>query len=78
MVPDIEVTASFPESNPFGRTCSMNLNCSKSSDKPADIVNGEKNQIKLLVENKSDLNVTLLRIAGAIQNANTGALIKNV
>jgi len=58
--PEIEVTASFPESNPFGH-----------------IVNGEKNQIKLLVENKSDLNVTLLSIAGAIQNIKTDAVIKN-
>lgn len=60
VAPEIEVTASFPESNPFGH-----------------IVNGEKNQIKLLVENKSDLNVTLLNVAGAIQNANTDTLIKN-
>jgi len=60
MAPEIEVTASFPESNPFGH-----------------IVNGEKNQIKLLIENRSDLNVTLLSVAGAIQNANTDALIKN-
>jgi len=58
--PEIEVTASFPESNPFGH-----------------IVNGEKNKIMLLVENKSDLNVTLLNIAGAVHNMNTDAVIKN-
>lgn len=60
LVPEIEVTASFPESNPFGH-----------------VVNGEKNLINLVIENKSDLNVTLLNIAGAIRHASTEALIKN-
>ncbi|KAJ7593433.1 hypothetical protein C8J56DRAFT_931085 [Mycena floridula] len=42
------------------------------------VVNGEKNQIKLSVENKSDRNVTLIRVGGSILNAETETLIKNI
>lgn len=59
--PEIAVTASFPENNPFGQ-----------------IVNGERNRINLLIENLSDLNVTLLSVAGSIHDAKTDAVIKNV
>ena len=43
-----------------------------------DIVNGERNRINLLIENNSDLNVTLISIAGSFHDAQTDALIKNV
>ncbi|KAG0708182.1 hypothetical protein DFH29DRAFT_522753 [Suillus ampliporus] len=41
------------------------------------VVNGERNQISLVVENKSDKNVTLQSVAGSFHNPETGALIKN-
>ena len=43
-----------------------------------EIVNGERNRINLLIENLSDLNVTLLSVAGSIHDAKTDAVIKNV
>jgi len=58
--PQLEVTAAFPASNPFGH-----------------VVNGERNLINLMIENKSDMNVTLLSIAGAFRHANNDVLIKN-
>ncbi|KAI5119003.1 hypothetical protein M0805_004413 [Coniferiporia weirii] len=58
--PEVSITASFPENNPFGQ-----------------IVNGERNRINLLVENKSDLNVTLISIAGSFHDPQTDTLIKN-
>nr|GAT61076.1 predicted protein [Mycena chlorophos] len=42
------------------------------------IINGEKNTIDLAVENKSGKNVTLLSVGGAIYNAETSQLIKNL
>ncbi|KAJ7896050.1 hypothetical protein B0H14DRAFT_2680191 [Mycena olivaceomarginata] len=42
------------------------------------IVNGEKNTITLTVENKSGKNVTLISVGGAVYNAQTEALIKNL
>ena len=44
----------------------------------ADVVNGEKNDIFLTIENKSDRNVTLESIAGSITHPDTGKLVKNV
>ncbi|KAG1825127.1 hypothetical protein EV424DRAFT_705491 [Suillus variegatus] len=41
------------------------------------VVNGERNQILLLVENKSDKNVTLQSVAGSFHHSETGTLIKN-
>lgn len=41
------------------------------------VVNGERNQIYLLVENKSDKNVTLQSVAGSFHHPETGTLIKN-
>ncbi|KAG2157945.1 uncharacterized protein EDB93DRAFT_1246441 [Suillus bovinus] len=41
------------------------------------VVNGERNQIFLLVENKSDRNVTLQSVAGSFHHPETGTLIKN-
>lgn len=58
--PEIAVTASFPDVNPFGH-----------------VVNGESNIINLMIENKSDMNVTLLSIGGAIRHAGSDVLIKN-
>ncbi|KAG2366107.1 hypothetical protein BDR07DRAFT_1396926 [Suillus spraguei] len=41
------------------------------------VVNGERNEIFLLVENKSDKNVTLQSAAGSFHHPETGTLIKN-
>ncbi|KAG8213077.1 hypothetical protein J3R82DRAFT_11469 [Butyriboletus roseoflavus] len=41
------------------------------------IVNGERNQIYLLVENKSDQNVTLKSVGGSFHHPDNGALVKN-
>ncbi|KAG1747113.1 uncharacterized protein EDB91DRAFT_1245561 [Suillus paluster] len=41
------------------------------------VVNGERNQIFLVVENRSDKNVTLQSVAGSFHHPETGALIKN-
>ncbi len=43
-----------------------------------DVVNGEKNNVFLAVENKSDRNITLQSIAGSIHHPETNALVKNV
>jgi len=58
--PDVTVTASFPEDNPFGQ-----------------VVNGERNRINLLIENNSELNVTLVGISGSFRDAESNALVKN-
>ncbi|KAF5366983.1 hypothetical protein D9758_003969 [Tetrapyrgos nigripes] len=42
------------------------------------VVNGEKNDIHILVENKSPKNMTLLSIAGSIKNAESDVLLKNL
>ncbi|KAG6329243.1 hypothetical protein ID866_9849 [Astraeus odoratus] len=42
------------------------------------VVNGERNQIFLAVENKSDRNVTLQTVGGSFHHPETGALIKNI
>jgi len=42
------------------------------------IVNGERNQIYLLVENKSDQNVTLNSVGGSFHHPDSGALLKNI
>jgi len=42
------------------------------------IVNGERNQIYLLVENKSDQNVTLSSVGGSFHHPDSGALVKNI
>jgi len=41
-------------------------------------VNGGKNSLTVTVENKSDRNVTLLNIAGALLHPDTNAVLKNV
>ncbi|THG95232.1 hypothetical protein EW026_g6385 [Hermanssonia centrifuga] len=41
------------------------------------VVNGEKNNVFLAVENKSDRNITLQSIAGSIHHPETNALVKN-
>ncbi|KLO08805.1 hypothetical protein SCHPADRAFT_858651 [Schizopora paradoxa] len=58
--PEILVTASFPEDNPFGQ-----------------VVNGERNRINLVVENNSELNVTLVAISGSFHDVESNALVKN-
>ncbi|KAJ6463246.1 hypothetical protein C8R47DRAFT_82751 [Mycena vitilis] len=42
------------------------------------VVNGEKNTIKLTVENKSGKNATLISVGGAVYNVQNDALIKNL
>lgn len=42
------------------------------------MVNGEPNKITLLIENKSEQNVTLMNVAGSFHDPETNALIKNV
>lgn len=41
-------------------------------------MNGEKNTLTLTLENKSDRNVTLLNVAGALLHPDTNAILKNV
>ncbi|KIK96593.1 hypothetical protein PAXRUDRAFT_825780 [Paxillus rubicundulus Ve08.2h10] len=41
------------------------------------VVNGERNQIHLVVENLSDQNVTLLSVGGSFHYPESGALLKN-
>ncbi|EGN99100.1 hypothetical protein SERLA73DRAFT_181916 [Serpula lacrymans var. lacrymans S7.3] len=41
------------------------------------VVNGERNQIILVVENKSERNVTITTVAGSFHNPDTNTLIKN-
>ncbi|KAF9466541.1 hypothetical protein BDZ94DRAFT_1157880, partial [Collybia nuda] len=42
------------------------------------VVNGEKNSLVLSVENKSDRNVTLIRVAGSVHHPETNVLVKNL
>ncbi|KAF8802534.1 hypothetical protein BYT27DRAFT_7173045 [Phlegmacium glaucopus] len=42
------------------------------------VVNGEKSSLMVTVENKSDRNVTLLNIAGALLHPDTNAVLKNL
>jgi len=42
------------------------------------VVNGEKNTLTVTVENKSDRNVTLLNVAGALLHPDTNAVLKNL
>jgi len=42
------------------------------------VVNGQKNTLTLTVENKSDRNVTLLSVGGALLHPDTNALLKNL
>lgn len=43
-----------------------------------DVVNGQRNDIFVTVENKSDRNVTLQNIAGSLHHPDTNRLVKNV
>ncbi|KAI6155555.1 hypothetical protein BKA82DRAFT_4079946 [Pisolithus tinctorius] len=43
----------------------------------SQVVNGERNQIFLAIENKSDRNVTLQSIGGSFHHPETGTLVKN-
>ncbi|TFL04140.1 hypothetical protein BDV98DRAFT_602592 [Pterulicium gracile] len=42
------------------------------------VVNGEKNPMSILVENKSNLNVKVLAVGGAMYNPETGAFLRNL
>jgi hypothetical protein len=83
--PEIVVTTSFPETNPFNRMfANPAVNTSSCPDFSAlsmtrlEIVNGEKNSLTVTVENKSDRNVTLLGVSGSLHHPDTDELIKNV
>ena len=41
-------------------------------------MNGQKNDMFVTIENKSDRNVTLQNIAGSFHHAESGKLVKNV
>jgi hypothetical protein len=43
-----------------------------------DVVNGEKNSLYLVVDNKSELNSTLKSVAGSFHDSESQALVKNV
>jgi len=57
---EVEVSASFPESNQFGH-----------------VINGEKNIINVLLENKSDSEVDSAAVSGSFENPDTGKLLRN-
>ena len=42
-----------------------------------DVVNGERNSLYLLVENKSEVNSTLKSVAGSFHDPESQALVKN-
>lgn len=76
--PEIVATAAFPESNAFGRVWISHFAYQRIANIVTDVVNGEKNDIFLTIENKSERNVTIKTIAGSITHPDTGKLIKNV
>ena len=43
-----------------------------------DIVNGEKNKLYLIVENKAEVNATLGTVAGSFHDSGSQVLVKNV
>ncbi|KAH8117758.1 hypothetical protein DFH11DRAFT_1723786 [Phellopilus nigrolimitatus] len=56
----------------------LSVTASFPGDNPfGQVVNGERNRLNLLVENKSDHNSTLISIAGSFHDVQTDALIKN-
>ncbi|KZT51756.1 hypothetical protein CALCODRAFT_476824 [Calocera cornea HHB12733] len=58
--PDVKVTATFPEGNPFGL-----------------VVNGQKNEMSMAVENASPKNITLVSFGGSFHDAVTEAFLRN-
>jgi hypothetical protein len=42
------------------------------------VVNGEKNNLYLIVENKSEMNATLKTVAGSFHDSESQVLVKNV
>ena len=77
----LEVTASFPESNPFGRTSlcrDVSLLRYSGQAWHIDVINGEVNQLFLTIENKTGKNVTLHSVAGEFYDPATEQLIKAV
>ena len=41
-------------------------------------MNGQKNTLTVIVENKSDRDVTVLNVAGALLHPDTNAVLQNV
>jgi hypothetical protein len=79
--PEIIATAAFSDQNTFNRKLFhmvADLSYPDSSAFCQDVVNGEKNTLTLTLENKSNRNVTLLNVAGALLHPDTNALLKNV
>lgn len=58
--PDVKVTATFPEGNPFGL-----------------VVNGQKNEMSLAIENATPNNISLVSIGGSFHDAVTEAFVRN-
>jgi len=78
-VQEVVATAAFPDTNAFSRAFVLYSILRTGEPKVVlDVVNGQKNTLKLTVENKLDRNVTLTKIAGALLHPETNALIKNV
>lgn len=78
--PEVIATAAFLEENTFNRTWEE-LNYARKCQLTIyslDIVNGQKNSLTITLENKSNLNLTVLSVAGALTHPDTNALVKNV
>lgn len=76
--PEVEVTATFPEDNAFGREYPSINGRRVLTGWSVDVVNGEKNNMFLMVENKSERNITLKTVSGSVHHVDTNALVKNV
>lgn len=73
--PEVEVNTTFSHSA-FG-VMFFHIRISADDERIA-VVNGQRNQMFLSVENKSDRNITLENIAGSLHHPETDKLIKNV
>ncbi|KAF5392153.1 hypothetical protein D9757_001491 [Collybiopsis confluens] len=79
---EFSAVGAWPDTNPFGRTLFYHLwdrvSLKIQTATLADVINGERNTIGVLVSNGLDRNVTLLNIAGALYQPDTGALVRNL
>jgi len=72
--------ASFAAASPLGDASEPEIEIIAKfpDDNPfGQVVNGEPNKITLLIENKSEQNVTLMNVAGSFHDPETNALVKN-
>ena len=67
---DVQVTASFPESNPFGRESIYILDIPGLTDGlfPLVVVNGERNGLFIHLNNQGTKNYTLLSAASSFHD----------